>query len=282
MSTNDTPQHPPSPGPAGPQEPSSDYAPLPASEHDAADASPRASMLDPPNPQFFSQAAFFGGPGVGLGGSQTPRDSVATSNPQSLHDNASRNGSNTALALGAGAGLGLGAGAAAADEGAFGSHAEYNEKGTNSYPSGSGSGRRKRLLLFGGLAALVIIAAAVAIPVGIVVSNNNKKSKSSSDTSSGNGGSSGGSNNPSGSNSPSNKNPTTGGDGSTVTTDDGSTFTYVNKFGGIWVDDPEDPFNNNAQPNSWTPPLNTSWTWGKDKVYGYVFRPSSDSTGRSS
>jgi len=35
--------------------------------------------------------------------------------------------------------------------------------------------------------------------------------------------------------------------------------------------DPNDPFNDSAQPNSWTPPLNGTWTWGKDKVYGYVF-----------
>jgi hypothetical protein len=34
------------------------------------------------------------------------------------------------------------------------------------------------------------------------------------------------------------------------------------------VQDPATPFNNNAQPNSWTPPLNTSWTWGKDHIYG--------------
>lgn len=34
------------------------------------------------------------------------------------------------------------------------------------------------------------------------------------------------------------------------------------------IDDPKDPFNTNAYPNSWTPPLNTSWTWGKDRVYG--------------
>ena len=34
------------------------------------------------------------------------------------------------------------------------------------------------------------------------------------------------------------------------------------------VHDPEDPFNNNARPNEWTPPLNTSWRWGVDRVYG--------------
>lgn len=36
------------------------------------------------------------------------------------------------------------------------------------------------------------------------------------------------------------------------------------------VSDPNDPFNNNAQANSWTPPLNTSWNWGTDKIYGYA------------
>ncbi|THH07807.1 hypothetical protein EW145_g3127 [Phellinidium pouzarii] len=118
---------------------------------------------------------------------------------------------------------------------------------------GKQSGRRRRLAWFAGLAALVVVAAAVAVPVGVVFGRN-KSSSSSSD---------GGS----GSNTKSNLH-TTGGNGSTVTTEDGTTFTYVNPFGGFWVDDPEDPFNNNAQPNSWTPPLNTTWTWGVDKVYG--------------
>jgi hypothetical protein len=34
------------------------------------------------------------------------------------------------------------------------------------------------------------------------------------------------------------------------------------------VYDPQDPFNDNAQCNSWTPPLNTSWDWGTDRVIG--------------
>ncbi|THH04547.1 hypothetical protein EW146_g10148 [Bondarzewia mesenterica] len=34
------------------------------------------------------------------------------------------------------------------------------------------------------------------------------------------------------------------------------------------VYDPQDPFNTNARPNAWTPPLNTSWNWGADHVYG--------------
>ena len=67
-----------------------------------------------------------------------------------------------------------------------------------------------------------------------------------------------------------------------MTTDNGTQFTYHNTFGGfcklrtlgivldsqvLGVYDPANPFNNNAQPNSWTPPLNTSWTWGVDRIY---------------
>ncbi|KAJ7886829.1 glycoside hydrolase [Mycena olivaceomarginata] len=59
-----------------------------------------------------------------------------------------------------------------------------------------------------------------------------------------------------------------GGDGSTVTTDSGQTFTYTNSFGGYWLSDPENPFASGARANSWTPALNESWTWGVDRVFG--------------
>jgi hypothetical protein len=32
--------------------------------------------------------------------------------------------------------------------------------------------------------------------------------------------------------------------------------------------DPSDPFNNNAKPNSWTPPLTQSWDFLNDKIFG--------------
>lgn len=38
----------------------------------------------------------------------------------------------------------------------------------------------------------------------------------------------------------------------------------------LGVSDPDDPFNNNARPNSWTSPLNQSWNWGKDRIFGYA------------
>ncbi|ORY26176.1 glycoside hydrolase superfamily [Naematelia encephala] len=45
-------------------------------------------------------------------------------------------------------------------------------------------------------------------------------------------------------------------------------MTYANSFGGYWVWDEADPFNNGAKANSWTPALNESWTWGVDKIHG--------------
>jgi hypothetical protein len=59
-----------------------------------------------------------------------------------------------------------------------------------------------------------------------------------------------------------------GGDGTVVTADDGSTFVYNNSFGGYFVEDPNDPFNNNARAQSWSPPLNQTWQWGTDIVRG--------------
>jgi glucan 1,3-beta-glucosidase len=60
----------------------------------------------------------------------------------------------------------------------------------------------------------------------------------------------------------------TGGDGSTVTMEDGTTFTYRNPFGGFWYYDPTDPLNNAAQPQSWSPPLNQTFNYGSDRIRG--------------
>ncbi|KAG1772224.1 glycoside hydrolase superfamily, partial [Suillus placidus] len=60
----------------------------------------------------------------------------------------------------------------------------------------------------------------------------------------------------------------TGGDGGAVTTENGTTFTYSNPFGGAWYWDPQDPFNNNAQAQSWTLPLNQAFRFGADKIFG--------------
>ncbi|KAF9234820.1 glycoside hydrolase family 5 protein [Melanogaster broomeanus] len=114
---------------------------------------------------------------------------------------------------------------------------------------------------------VAVVTLAVVLPVYFLVVKPHQNNSASASP----GGAAGGSGSGSGSGGGGGGSPTTGttgGNGSLVTTSDGTTFTYLNPFGGFWVDDPNDPFNNDAQANSWTPPLNTTWTWGVDKVYG--------------
>jgi len=59
-----------------------------------------------------------------------------------------------------------------------------------------------------------------------------------------------------------------GGDGSTVTMEDGSTFVYRNSFGGQWHYDENDPFNNGARAQSWSPALNETFRYGIDQIRG--------------
>ncbi|KAH6901687.1 exo-beta-1,3-glucanase [Coprinopsis sp. MPI-PUGE-AT-0042] len=62
--------------------------------------------------------------------------------------------------------------------------------------------------------------------------------------------------------------PTSGGVGSTIRLENGITFTYNNPYGGYWVHNPADPFNLDATPNTWTPPLNTTWSWTENRISG--------------
>lgn len=75
---------------------------------------------------------------------------------------------------------------------------------------------------------VVIVAAAVVVPIYFFVIKPHSNSSTSS-TGTGTGGSSGGG----GGGSSSGNNLTTGGNGSVVTTSDGTTFTYINNFGGF-------------------------------------------------
>ncbi|KAL0061434.1 hypothetical protein AAF712_011728 [Marasmius tenuissimus] len=131
------------------------------------------------------------------------------------------------------------------------------------------AGKRRPLVLAGiALGVLAIVVLAVVLPVYFTVikpknDRNNSASSQGSSGNAGNGSVGGGRGNPE-----SPTGATSGGDGSTVITEDGETFVYQNKFGGFWVSDPLDPYNNNARPNSWTPPLNQSWDYSKDRIYG--------------
>ena len=103
------------------------------------------------------------------------------------------------------------------------------------------------------------IAILVVIIIGVVIATRNKnKGDGKSDSGSqsgGNGGGAGG------------KFAASGGDGSMITMDDNTQFTYQNKFGGNWLFNAAQPFNG-GKANSWTPAINETWAWGTNEVQG--------------
>lgn len=128
---------------------------------------------------------------------------------------------------------------------------------------------RKGLYAVLAVVAALLLIAAVAVPVVLTTRH---KSTGAASSGSGSGSGSPGSDGGGGKGGDGGKNlAITGGDGSTVTTDDGSTFTYTNQFGGTWYFNEDDPFNNAAQPQSWSPALNQSFNWGSDIIRGCVF-----------
>jgi glucan 1,3-beta-glucosidase len=159
----------------------------------------------------------------------------------------------------------LGGAAAAAPAGYAAPAARYgsSDEGLSEKPRAGGlvARAKRRPLVVGLLAlgALAIVVIAVIVPVYFTVIKKDKssggtKSSSSSGTSSQNPGS------PTGA--------TTGGDGSVVIMEDGTSFVYNNSFGGFWVQDPANPFNNSARPNSWTKPLSEKWDFVNDRING--------------
>ncbi|TDL27295.1 glycoside hydrolase family 5 protein [Rickenella mellea] len=127
---------------------------------------------------------------------------------------------------------------------------------------------REKKRKWGLIAAAVAIASIIAIGAFIavyfiVIKPKGNKSGSGGGTSAG-----ASSANPTSTGTPKANLAVTGGDGTMVTTDAGNTFTYKNSFGGSWYWDENDPFHNGAQANSWTPPLNQTFQFGVNKIYG--------------
>lgn len=133
------------------------------------------------------------------------------------------------------------------------------------YAAPSSKSRRRNIIILAALGGLILLIVAVVVPVYFLAikphSNKSSGSQSSHSTAA----------SPSSTSSPSTpKAAITGGDGSTVTMDDGTTFTYRNAFGGYWYHDPSDPFNNGARPQSWSPALNETFNYGTDNIRGSV------------
>lgn len=118
---------------------------------------------------------------------------------------------------------------------------EFAEERTRGGQGGSGSGKRRGLMYaLVGLAVLVVVVLAVILPVYFTVikpkqNHVNAAAGGSSGGSTGggsSGGGGGGTGTGSGTGGNSNTLAITGGDGSKITADDGTSFTYNNKFGG--------------------------------------------------
>ncbi|KAF5328072.1 hypothetical protein D9619_013626 [Psilocybe cf. subviscida] len=129
--------------------------------------------------------------------------------------------------------------------------------------------RRRLLPLAIGLLALVIIVLAVILPVYFtVIKPHNNKASSAAVSPHSTGPVAPNSSGAAPTSTPVVAEAISGGDGSTVKATDGTTFIYNNTFGGIWYSDPNDPYNTAAFPNSWSPPLNQSWDYTNDRIYG--------------
>jgi len=133
----------------------------------------------------------------------------------------------------------------------------YPEK-RNLYASPREKTKKKTLLWTGIVLGTIVVLAGIGIPVYLFLIKPHLGGASSSQTSSSN----------STTNTAAKPRQTTGVTGSTILTEDGSSFTYTNPFGGFWIEDPNDPFNNNAQAQSYTPSLNQTWQWVTDPIRG--------------
>jgi glucan 1,3-beta-glucosidase len=131
------------------------------------------------------------------------------------------------------------------------------------YDKAPNRSRRLRLLLI--LFVLLIVAVGIALGAYFGVTRSKKSSNNSSSSAS----PSAASPTPGHAGQPNSK-IVYGGDGTIVTTEAGTKFVYNNSFGGYFAVDPDNPFNNNARAQSWSPPLNQSWQFGKDQILGWV------------
>lgn len=123
---------------------------------------------------------------------------------------------------------------------------------------------RRKFTIIATVIGLVILILAVGIPIYLfVVKPNSQKPASAAASTSTSSTSSAAPSSPS-----KGSTAVTGGDGSVVTLEDGTTFVYHNSFGGTWYYDEKNPFNNGARAQSWTPALKDTFRPGIDQIRG--------------
>ncbi|KAG8832008.1 hypothetical protein FRC17_002227 [Serendipita sp. 399] len=138
-----------------------------------------------------------------------------------------------------------------------------NNKAKDTATTDKGRFSRKKTVIALACVSVVIVVLAVVLPVYFLVIKK-KSNRGSSSSGGGSGSTDTGDTLPV----PQPDGATTGGDGSTVYVEGGSSFIYHNKFGGYWSYDPARPFANEARAQSWTPALNETWRWGQDTIKG--------------
>jgi len=133
------------------------------------------------------------------------------------------------------------------------------------YATPTSKARRRNVIILAALGGLILLIVVVVVPVYFLVVKPHSNASSSSAQPSHSTSAS-----PSSTSTPSSPKSAivTGGDGSTVTMENGTTFTYSNPFGGYWYFDPNDPFNTGARAQSWTPALNETFRYGIDPIRG--------------
>ncbi|KAJ2931098.1 hypothetical protein H1R20_g5978, partial [Candolleomyces eurysporus] len=104
----------------------------------------------------------------------------------------------------------------------------------------------RRTLLVVGIVSLIVVTLLIVLPVYFVVVKRRSQQPAAAEAEA----------------------ITRGGNGSQITMEDGSQFMYLNRFGGYWVYNPDNPYDDGAQPNSWTPVLNASWDFTKNRIHG--------------
>ncbi|KAJ8517303.1 hypothetical protein ONZ45_g5473 [Pleurotus djamor] len=125
----------------------------------------------------------------------------------------------------------------------------------------------RKVLILAVIASIILLILAVVIPVYFAVIRPRMNNADNSNSDSSDSSNKDDTKDPSPSSRPVVK-IVTGGDGSEVTMEDGTKFTYTNPFGGHWYWDDDDPFNNGAKPQSWSPGLNETFRYGFDKIRG--------------
>ncbi|KAF8215056.1 glycoside hydrolase superfamily [Mycena galopus ATCC 62051] len=132
----------------------------------------------------------------------------------------------------------------------LGSTVGLTSRNTTRREKNSRNSRRRKIIIIS-VSLLVVVVVAVSVPIALSSSN---KGTSSANSASGKSTSSG---------------PTSGTTGSLITTDDGTTFTYTNNFGGDWGWDPESPFSLGGKAQSWSKRVGSEeWDWGTDVARG--------------